>query len=116
MDHKGLQEIASLIDRHPDLQKAALSGLSKAVEDHIKNQNLSVSADAIKSLGQLAVGGGGNPVADDYVARGVSSVIAVVKVGVLDVANDLVQLHEIQSRLNQKVGANFGIKLPTIGS
>lgn len=108
-DH-GTVELGKLLADHPELQKAALSGMTKAVQEQINSKNLTVSAEAMQSLGKMSALPSGNPVADDYVARVASSVIAVVKTGVMDLANDMAQLHEIQSRINDKInGMNLNI-------
>jgi hypothetical protein len=109
-DTKGMDELAKLLASDPELQKAALSGMTKAVQDQIQSKNLRVSTEAMQSLGKLNALPTGNPVADDYVARVASSVIAVVKTKVIDLAHDMAQLHEIQTRVNDKLtGLNLNI-------
>ncbi|TNJ63231.1 hypothetical protein FE784_26570 [Paenibacillus hemerocallicola] len=104
MSDKGMDELGKLLASDPELQKAALSGMQKAVQEQINSKNLRVSTEAMQSLGQMAALPSGNPVADDYVARVASSVIAVVKTKVIDLAHDMAQLHEIQNRINDKIG------------
>lgn len=110
MSDKGMDELGKLLAADPELQKAALAGMTKAVQEQINSKNLRVSTEAMQSLGKMTALPAGNPVADDYVARVASSVIAVVKTKVIDLANDMVQLHEIQNRVNDKLsGLNLNI-------
>lgn len=110
MSDKGMEELGKLLASDPELQKAALSGMTKAVQDQIQSKNLRVSTEALHSLGQLTALPSGNPVADDYVARVASSVIAVVKVKVIDLAHDMAQLHEVQTRITDKLsGLNLNL-------
>lgn len=107
-DH--LESLGKLIASNPELQKAALSGLSKAVQEHITNNNLRVDPKAVEGLGKLGTISPGDPIADDYVLRAVSSVLAVVKVKVIDLANDVAQMHELQTRINSKIsGMNLNL-------
>jgi len=83
MPNSHMDDLAKQLSTNPALMKAALSGMQEGIKNAAISQNLTIHSDAIAALGkvQLASGaGGGSPVADDYAIRGVSSVIAAVKI------------------------------------
>lgn len=111
MSNADMEKLGQLLQNNPALQKAALSGMTQAVTKAIQEQGLSnqVAPEAMVALGKIAaspIGDGGvNPVADDYVARGVSSVLAIVKVGVVDLAENLDRLSQLQNKVNTQLGS-----------
>ena len=110
MSNADMEKLGQLLQNNPALQKAALSGMTQAVINAIQEQGLSsqVSPEAMVALGKIAaspIRDGLSPVADDYVARGVSSVIAIVKVGVVDLAENLDRLSQLQNKVNTQLGS-----------
>lgn len=113
MSDTRMEKLGQLLQNNPALQKAALSGMTQAITQAIQEQGLTsqVDPEAMVALGQIAAAPvGGNPVADDYVARAVSSVLAVVKVRVADLAENLNQISQLQARVDNQIGA---LNLPT---
>lgn len=118
IDHnKEMEKLAVLLEENPKLMQAALSGLQESLSKEIKASGLEsrVSPAVLSRLGQMtAVGGGGNPVADDYVASGVSSVLHIVKVGVADLVNNLDRISTLNTKINTQVTKlNLGNVLTT---
>lgn len=109
MSDSGMEKLGQLLQNNPALQKAALSGMTQAVTKAIQEQGLSnqIDPEAMVALGKIAASpiGDGSPVADDYVARGVSSVLAVVKVRVADLAENLDRLSQLQTKVNTQLGS-----------
>jgi uncharacterized protein YqgV (UPF0045/DUF77 family) len=104
MSNPGMEKLGQLLQNNPALQKAALSGMTQAVTKAIQEQGLSnqIDPEAMVALGKIAASpiGDGSPVADDYVARAVSSVLAVVKIRVADLADNLDRLSQLQKTVN----------------
>ncbi|MDF2725170.1 MAG: hypothetical protein K0Q59_4845 [Paenibacillus sp.] len=103
---KDMEKLGELLEKNPKLMQAALSGLQESLTKELKASGLDkqVSAAALQKLGSMnQVGGGGNPVADDYVASGVSSVLHIVKVGVADLAHNLDEIAKLNNKVDLQV-------------
>lgn len=109
MSDSGMEKLGQMLQNNPALQKAALSGMTQAITKAIQEQGLTAQIDpeAMMALGQIAASpiGDGSPVADDYVARAVSSVLAIVKISVADLAENLDRMSQLQTKLNTQLGS-----------
>lgn len=114
MSNPELEQLGKLIASDHDLQKAALSGISKVIHEHIEQKQLKVSPELLKSLGGLESGSYLNEAYNEDIIL-VRSVIVYVKSRVLDLAHDLVQLHDVRTRVdNQLSKMNLNLNSPTI--
>ncbi|MBO9129016.1 hypothetical protein [Bacillus sp. 165] len=101
-----MEKLAELMEKNPKLIQAAMSGMSQALIKELQAEGLhnQISPEVLASLGKIeTVGDGINPVADDYVASAVSSVLHVVKVGVAELASDLAKLSKVNTKINTKL-------------
>ncbi|MBO9607676.1 MAG: hypothetical protein J7639_17075 [Paenibacillaceae bacterium] len=102
---KEMETLAKLLEENPKLMQAALSGMQESLGKELKASGLDhkVSPAALARIGQMNPVEGGNPVADDYVASAVSSVLHVVKVGVADLVNDLDRISTLNTKVTSQV-------------
>jgi hypothetical protein len=105
--NKEMEKLGQLLEKNPQLMKAALSGMQAALVNELKATGLDkqVSPAVLQHLGRLnqIEDGGIGPVADDYVASAVSSVLHVVKVGVADLANNLDTISRLNAKINTQI-------------
>lgn len=104
--NKEMEQLGQLLEKNPQLMKAALSGMQTALVNELKATGLDkqVSPVVLQHLGKLnQIGDGVGPVADDYVAHAVSSVLHVVKVGVADLANNLDTISKLNTKINTQI-------------
>ena len=112
MSNPELEQLGKLIASDHDLQKAALSGITKVIHEHIDRKQLQVSPELMQSLGALESGSYLNEAHNDDIIL-VRSVIVYVKARGLDLANDLIQLHEVQTRVDNQL-SRLNLNVPKI--
>ena len=101
MSDPKMEKLAQLLASNPRLQKAALSGMAAALTKELKASGLDKDIDpaAIASLGKMhAEVGKGDAVSENFVARGVSGVFVIVKMGVEDLAKELTRVAKMQNK------------------
>lgn len=84
MSNELYKDLGKLLQENPDLQKAALSGVMKAIENEIKLKNIKVDPELMKTIGEMPNIDPTGQLATDYVVRGIERILALVQVRVHD--------------------------------